>query len=75
LAFLFTFLGTELGFLQRILGTTGLTVEQWLLCLVVALTVLIADEIVKVFLRRRRRQPAATPAVAAAAQSVAGSKA
>jgi Ca2+-transporting ATPase len=63
LAFLFTFLGTELGFLQRILGTVSLTLDQWLLCIAVSLTVLIADEIVKFFLRRRHSQPASEQTV------------
>ena len=60
LALLFTFLGTELGFLQRILGTTSLTRDQWLICIAVSLTVVIADELIKVFLRRRHRDPAAS---------------
>lgn len=55
LAFLFTFLGTELGFLQRILNTTSLTLEQWLLGIAVSFTLLIIDEIIKVFLRRRHK--------------------
>jgi Ca2+-transporting ATPase len=55
LAFLFTFLGTELGFLQRILNTTSLTLEQWLLGIAASFTLLIIDEIIKVFLRRRHK--------------------
>jgi Ca2+-transporting ATPase len=51
-----TFLATELGFLQRILGTQGLTGDQWLLCIAVALSVLVVDEVIKIFLRRRRRE-------------------
>ena len=56
-ALLLTFLPTELGFLQRILGTTHLTVNQWLLCTVVAIGLLLVDEVIKFFLRRRRNQP------------------
>ena len=37
LALLFTFLPTELGFTQRILGLTSLTGDQWLLCIVLRL--------------------------------------
>ncbi len=60
MAFLFTFLGTELGFLQRILGTTSLTRDQWLICIAVSLTVVVADELIKFFLRRRHREPEAS---------------
>ena len=60
LAFLFTFLGTELGFLQRFLGTTSLTRDQWLICVAVSLTVVVADELIKFFLRRRHREPEAS---------------
>jgi Ca2+-transporting ATPase len=56
LALLLTFLGTELGFLQRILGTTSLTLEQWLLCIAVALALLLIDEAIKYFMRRSRPQ-------------------
>jgi Ca2+-transporting ATPase len=37
-------LATELGFFQRLLGTTSLTVEQWVVCLGVALSVLVVEE-------------------------------
>jgi Ca2+-transporting ATPase len=56
LALLLTFLATELGFLQRILGTTSLTLEQWLLCLALALALLFVDEVIKFFMRRSRPQ-------------------
>jgi Ca2+-transporting ATPase len=59
LAFLLTFLATELGFLQRFLGTVSLTFQQWLLCIVAALILLLIDEVIKFFMRRRRGQPAA----------------
>jgi Ca2+-transporting ATPase len=71
-ALLLTFLPTELGFLQRILGTTSLSGNQWLLCIVLAFVLLLVDEVVKVILRSRRG-PAAAPA--AAASAVAPSKA
>jgi Ca2+-transporting ATPase len=44
---------TELGFFQRIVDTTELTGNQWLVCIGVGLTVLVASEIRKFFLRRR----------------------
>jgi Ca2+-transporting ATPase len=49
-----TFLATELGFLQNILGLTELTGQQWLICIAFALGLLLIDELVKFFLRRRR---------------------
>jgi Ca2+-transporting ATPase len=68
-ALLLTFLPTELGFLQRILGTTHLTVNQWLLCTVVAVGLLLVDEVIKFFLRRSRSHVAATPAAATPARA------
>ena len=56
LALLFTFLPTELGFLQRFLGTTSLSGDQWLLCIGLAIVLLLVDEVIKFFLRRRRGQ-------------------
>jgi Ca2+-transporting ATPase len=58
LALLLTFLPTELGFGQRILGLTPLTLNQWLLCIGLAAALLVIDEIVKAFLRRRREEQA-----------------
>jgi Ca2+-transporting ATPase len=58
LAFLLTFLATELGFLQRFLGTTSLTLQQWLICIVAALFLLLIDEVVKSLMRRRHGLPA-----------------
>jgi len=68
LALLLTFLPTELGFTQRSLGLTGLTVEQWLLCIGFAIALLLVDEVIKIFLRRRRRHGVEVPASAAPAQ-------
>src|SRR5512136_2314746 len=59
LALLLTFLPTELGFMQRILGLASLTGNQWLICIGFAIALLLVDEVIKVFLRRRRNQPAA----------------
>jgi Ca2+-transporting ATPase len=53
LALLFTVLSTELGLLQRILGTTSLTGGQWLVCLALAAALLLVSEVVKLVLRRR----------------------
>jgi Ca2+-transporting ATPase len=54
LSLLLTLLVTEVRFLQRLFGTTALTLPEWLICLGVAATLPIADELIKVFLRRRR---------------------
>ncbi len=53
LALLFTVLSTELGILQRILGTTSLTGGQWLVCLALAAALLLVSEVVKLVLRHR----------------------
>jgi Ca2+-transporting ATPase len=53
LALLFTLLSTELGVLQRILGTTSLTGGQWLTCIALAVGLLIIGEVIKLVLRRR----------------------
>jgi P-type Ca2+ transporter type 2C len=45
--------GTELGILQRILGTVSLTGAQWVACILVAFSVVIASELRKLVLRRR----------------------
>jgi Ca2+-transporting ATPase len=43
-----TVLATELGLLQRLLGTVSLTVDQWILCLVVGVAILPIAEVRKV---------------------------
>jgi len=55
LAILFTFLPTVLDFLQRMLGTTSLTGDQWLTCIGYAIAFLLVDEVVKFFMRRRKK--------------------
>ncbi len=54
LALLVTVLATELGFLQRILGLTELSEKLWFICLIIAIALLLVDEVVKFFLRSRR---------------------
>jgi Ca2+-transporting ATPase len=54
ISLLVTVLATELGFLQRGLGTVSLSGNQWLLCIAVTLAFLLIDEVVKFFMRRRR---------------------
>jgi P-type Ca2+ transporter type 2C len=55
-------LATVLGPLQKLLDTTSLDVQQWLICLCVSLSIIVISEIRKVFLRR-----SAEPAVDAEA--------
>ena len=52
-------LPTERAFLQRILGTTSLGGDQWLICLGFALAWLLLDEVVKIFMSRSRKPQAA----------------
>jgi Ca2+-transporting ATPase len=65
-----TLLVTELGFLQRIFGTTSLTAEQWGVCLLAVLVAIALVEIVKYILRHVGRgapapeAPEAIPALA-----------
>jgi Ca2+-transporting ATPase len=60
---------TEARILQNVFGTTSLTMEQWGLCLVPGVILLILGELFKVVLRARRTQgePPGAPAVAAGA--------
>jgi Ca2+-transporting ATPase len=46
---------TEIGFLQRIFSMVDLTLAQWGICLGIALTLVVVEELIKVFLRRRSR--------------------
>jgi Ca2+-transporting ATPase len=68
MALLLIFLPTELGFLQRGLGLTSLSGNQWLLCIGLAIALLLVYEVIKVFLRSRRKHGAATPPGAVPAQ-------
>ena len=67
-----TILVTEIGFLQRIFSMVDLTLAQWGICLGIALTLVVVEEVIKVFLRRGRRGSAPTvvePARASVAQA------
>jgi Ca2+-transporting ATPase len=57
-ALLFTLLPTELAFLQRILGTTSLSGDQWMTCIGFAIAILLVDEVIKLFMRRSRAHAA-----------------
>jgi Ca2+-transporting ATPase len=47
--------GTELGILQRILGTVSLTGKEWIICILAAFSIVVASEIQKLI--RRRQAP------------------
>jgi Ca2+-transporting ATPase len=59
-------LATELGLLQRMLGTVSLNLAQWLICVAAAVSVLLVAEVRKAVQRRRAGADAATGADAAA---------
>ena len=48
-------LGVEMNLFQRLLDTTHLTFNQWMIALLVALPLLLFEEILKFFLRRREK--------------------
>jgi Ca2+-transporting ATPase len=52
-ALLAILLVTEIGFLQRLVGTTRLDMDQWLTCIGVAAILLVVEEVIKFFVRRR----------------------
>jgi Ca2+-transporting ATPase len=60
LSVVLAFVITQVGFLQRIFETTALTLGQWLVCIGVAATLIVVDEVIKFFLRRSRRATATT---------------
>jgi len=49
--------GTELGICQRILGTVSLTGKEWIICILAALTIVVASEARKLLLRHRQAVP------------------
>jgi Ca2+-transporting ATPase len=57
-----TILVTEIGFLQRIFSMVDLTLAQWGICLGIALSLVVVEELIKVFVRRRKRGSASTVA-------------
>ncbi len=50
---------TGLGFLNRILDTTTLTVNQWCICAGLAASILVVEELLKLVLRRRSQSGSA----------------
>jgi Ca2+-transporting ATPase len=46
---------TEIGFLQRVFSLTELSFNLWSICIGIALSLVVVEEVIKVFLRRRSR--------------------
>jgi Ca2+-transporting ATPase len=59
-------LATELPFFQRILGTVNLSIDQWVVCLLVPLSLVVAEEARKLLKIRTDDEPALVAAPAAA---------
>jgi Ca2+-transporting ATPase len=64
-------LATNLEFLQRILQTVNLSLNQWIICALVASSVILVSEVRKALLRRRAHHTAAAGQVTAPAQATA----
>jgi Ca2+-transporting ATPase len=60
-------LATELGFLQRILGTVSLTADQWAVCILVSLSLILVEEGRKLFKIKTGDEPTGIAGVAPAA--------
>ena len=56
ISFLMIILPLNLDFLQRFLGLTAISIDQWLLCIGLVIVLLLVDEVVKFFMRRSRKQ-------------------
>ena len=67
LALLAIILVTEIGFLQRLFSMVDLTLAQWGICVGIALTLVVVEELIKVFIRRR--SPRKMPTVAGPAKA------
>jgi Ca2+-transporting ATPase len=67
LSLLFILLPVEFGIGDRFIGTTPISGQQWLVCIVVAIAMLLIDEVVKFFMRSRRKVENVSNAVVAAA--------
>jgi len=60
-------LATELGILQRVLGTVSLSIDQWAVCIGVALSLIVVEEVRKLLKVRTGDEPAAAVVAAAPA--------
>ncbi len=57
-------LATELGILKNVLDMTSLTGEQWLVCIGVALSLIVVEEVKKLLKISTDAEPVRTPALA-----------
>ncbi|HKZ91649.1 MAG TPA: cation transporting ATPase C-terminal domain-containing protein, partial [Candidatus Limnocylindrales bacterium] len=67
LAIVAVIVAVEIGLLNRILETVSLTIDQWLICVVVSLGVLVVAEGAKLLHVRTDEEPAVTAATQVAA--------
>jgi Ca2+-transporting ATPase len=63
-------LATELGFLQRLLGTASLSIDQWVVCIAVPLSLIVVEEVRKL-LKVRLGDEAVAPAAPSSALAAA----
>jgi Ca2+-transporting ATPase len=69
---LLTIAVTTIGFLQRIFETTELSFSQWSICIGIAASLVVVEELIKLVIRRRVRGRAAVQTEPAAEPSLAG---
>jgi Ca2+-transporting ATPase len=60
-------LAPELGILQRILGTVSLTRNEWAICVIAGVSIIVVSEVQKFMLRRREAQSAVSASAAGVA--------
>jgi P-type Ca2+ transporter type 2C len=61
IALLAIILVTTIGFLQRIFDTTELSLAQWGICVGIAASLVVIEELIKLIIRRRHRRAVAVP--------------
>jgi Ca2+-transporting ATPase len=72
LAFAFTIAATELGILNRLLDTVNLTIDQWWLCLLISVAMIVVAEVKKLLkIRTSEIPPLAAPVEAEVAPAAA----
>jgi Ca2+-transporting ATPase len=64
-------LATSFGFLQNLLDTTNLTADQWAICILVALSIIVVEEVRKALKLGFDDAPAGVPAAPSAAPAAA----
>jgi Ca2+-transporting ATPase len=52
---------TAIDFLERIFGTTGMTFNQWCICIGLAGSIIVVEEVIKAVIRRRTPSPDPAP--------------